>query len=57
MTTDHSAQQLHDKATRGAGLSAEDRAKSDEWYAQQDQEEASALARTPPSPTDCDASS
>lgn len=39
--------ELHDRATRGAGLSAAERAQLRQWYAEQDQAEAEMLARAP----------
>ncbi len=45
---DELARQLHDRATRGESLSAEERALLDHWYARQDQEEGAALAATVP---------
>src|SRR5262245_1451704 len=44
MTTDQLGQQLHDKATRGEPLSAEEQAQLEQWYARHDQEESAALA-------------
>ncbi len=44
MISDEAAQQLHDRATRGEPLSAEERAILDAWYARQDAEEAEQLA-------------
>jgi hypothetical protein len=41
------AQRLHDRATRGEPLSAEERAILDAWYAQQDAEEAAQLEQNP----------
>ncbi len=46
MSTDYSAQQLHDKATRGIALSAEEQARLETWYAQQDREESVLLDAT-----------
>lgn len=37
-------QQLHDKATRGIALSANEQAQLDAWYAAQDQAESGSLA-------------
>lgn len=48
MNTDTSGQQLHDRATRGETLSAEERAQLAEWYARLDREEAAVLARALP---------
>ena len=45
---DELARQLHDRATRGELLSAEERALLDQWYARQDREESAALAATVP---------
>jgi hypothetical protein len=39
---------LHDRATRGQPLSADDQAVLDAWYAQQDAEEGVLLAECPP---------
>jgi hypothetical protein len=39
MSPDNRLQQLHDKATRGAALSAEEQAQLTAWYAEQDQQE------------------
>ncbi len=44
MRGDDLALQLHDRATRGGALSAEEQALLDAWYARQDREEAAALA-------------
>jgi hypothetical protein len=46
MTADDLAQHLHDKATRGEPLSAEEQARLDQWYARQDREEDDMLAKT-----------
>ena len=43
MVTDTLGQHLHDRATRGEGLSAEERAQLDEWYAAKDASEAKEL--------------
>ena len=48
MSKDEFAQQLHDKATRGESLSAEEEALLQQWYARQDQEEGAMLTRTAP---------
>jgi len=48
MQTSELLKQLHDKATRGVALSAEEQASLNAWYAQQDKEEDAALAVTPP---------
>ena len=45
------AQQLHDRATRGMALSAGEQACLDQWYAQQDQEESTAITQMSPSQT------
>ncbi|MFO1433126.1 MAG: hypothetical protein U1F76_23980 [Candidatus Competibacteraceae bacterium] len=39
MSTEKPAAQLHDKATRGIPLSAEEQAELDAWYAEQDRAE------------------
>jgi hypothetical protein len=39
--------ELHDRATRGGVLSADERAQLQQWYAEQDQAEAEMLARAP----------
>lgn len=49
MSKEERTQQLHDKATRGEALTAEERTQLDLWYARQDQEEEAALAGTGPS--------
>ena len=46
MSTDDLAQQLHDKATRGMALSAEEQTRLEAWYAKQDQEESTLLDTT-----------
>src|SRR5215510_9656332 len=43
MSLDELAQQLHDKATRGVALSAEEQAQLEAWYAVQDQQERAVL--------------
>jgi len=43
MISDNLAKQLHDKATRGELLSAEDQAQLENWYALQDNAENKAL--------------
>src|SRR5262245_11278894 len=48
MSTDTVGQQLHDRATRGEALSAEERAHLDAWYARLDAEEVAALAGAVP---------
>jgi hypothetical protein len=45
MIAEISGQQLHDRATRGESLSAEERIRLDAWYASQDQSEADAMGR------------
>src|SRR5256885_917372 len=47
MDPDAVAKALHDKATRGETLSAEERACLENWYARQDQAENALLAGTP----------
>jgi peptidoglycan hydrolase CwlO-like protein len=44
MICDESAQQLHDKATRGGTLSSDERAHLDAWLSAQDETEASLLS-------------
>lgn len=39
--------ELHDRATRGGVLSADERAQLQQWYAEQDRAEAEMLARAP----------
>jgi len=46
MSGDNSAQGLHDKATRGESLSAEEQAVLDQWYARQDEAEGRLLGGT-----------
>ncbi|OGG49716.1 MAG: hypothetical protein A3F84_16120 [Candidatus Handelsmanbacteria bacterium RIFCSPLOWO2_12_FULL_64_10] len=48
MDADELAKQLHDKATRGVGLSPDEQAKLDAWYARQDASESAMLAQTSP---------
>ena len=48
MSKDELAQQLHDKATLGESLSAEEEALLQQWYARQDQDEDAMLTRTVP---------
>ncbi len=50
MSKDDLGRSLHDRATRGAVLSAEEQAQLDEWYAQLDQEEAALLSGNRPAP-------
>jgi hypothetical protein len=47
MAIEQDLKQLHDQATRGLALTAEEQARLEAWYAQLDQEETSALAGTP----------
>src|SRR5262245_52553557 len=51
MSTDESLRQLHDKATRGVMLSADEQARLDAWYTQQDREEDIVLAQMLPPQT------
>ncbi len=51
MGADNDGAQLHDKATRGATLSAAERERLDAWYAAQDAAEQALLSQDPPSPT------
>jgi cell division septum initiation protein DivIVA len=46
MSGDDIARQLHDRATRGETLSAEEQAQLDQWYERQDQAEGAALAKS-----------
>jgi septal ring factor EnvC (AmiA/AmiB activator) len=48
MLTDEAARQLHDRATRGMTLSADEQAELNAWYARQDAEEAAMLAAAQP---------
>ena len=48
MGGDDLAQRLHDTATRGGSLSAEEQALLEAWYAGQDREEAAALGQDRP---------
>ena len=43
MSLDELAKQLHDKATRGLVLSAEEQAQLEAWYTEQDQQERAVL--------------
>jgi hypothetical protein len=43
MSLDELAQQLHDKATRGLALSAEEQSRLEAWYAEQDRQERAVL--------------
>ncbi len=47
-TPSDAGQHLHDRASRGEPLSAEENAQLQEWYARQDQEESALLAAAPP---------
>jgi hypothetical protein len=46
MSLDELAKQLHDKATRGLALSAEEQAQLEAWYTEQDQREHAILSPT-----------
>jgi hypothetical protein len=46
MSLDELAKQLHDKATRGLALSAEEQAQLEAWYTEQDQQEHAILRPT-----------
>lgn len=46
MIADDLGQQLHDRATRGAPLTAPEQAQLDEWYRQQDRAEAQRLGQS-----------
>ncbi|SRR6266511_3586103 len=46
MIADELGQQLHDKATRGATLTAQEQAQLDEWYSQQDRTESQSLGQS-----------
>src|SRR5258708_39045778 len=48
MSADQQAQQIHDRATRGEPISAEERSQLDQWYARMDAEEGALLNRGPP---------
>ena len=50
MSPDDHLQQLHDKATRGMALSAEEQAQLAAWYAEQDQQEDALFKSTGASP-------
>jgi len=43
MSLDELAKQLHDKATRGLALTAEEQAQLEAWYTEQDQQERAVL--------------
>ena len=45
MIADELGQQLHDKATRGGALTAQEQAQLDEWYRQRDAAESQSMAR------------
>ncbi len=51
MGADNDGAQLHDKATRGATLSAAERERLDAWYAAQDAAEQALLSQDPASAT------
>jgi predicted nucleic acid-binding Zn-ribbon protein len=46
MSADNLVQQLHNKATRGEPLSAEEKAQLEQWYARLDREESEMLSGT-----------
>jgi len=46
MSLDELAKQLHDKATRGLALTAEEQAQLEAWYTEQDQQERAVLGPT-----------
>lgn len=46
MIADELGQELHDKATRGASLTAQEQTQLDEWYRQQDQGESQRLGQS-----------
>lgn len=46
MIADEIGQQLHDKSTRGASLTAREQAQLDEWYREHDNSEGSGLNRS-----------
>src|SRR5437867_1552803 len=48
MSTDQQAQHIHDRATRGEPISAEERSQLDQWYARMDAEEGALLSRGQP---------
>ena len=50
MSIDELAKQLHDKATRGLALSAEEQAQLEAWYTEQDQQERAVLGPMGSSP-------
>ncbi len=51
MISEDEAKQLHDRATRGFVLSADEQATLQAWYARQDAAESAMLARPQPSQT------
>jgi len=51
MVADELGQKLHDRATRGGVLSAEERGQLEEWYAKMDREEAEMLGLAAPANT------
>src|SRR5438132_185446 len=51
MISDEQGQALHDKATRGGVLSADEQALLDQWYERHDREEAAVLAKASPPQT------
>jgi hypothetical protein len=48
MISDEMARMLHDRATRGIALSADEQAELDHWYSQQDECETDMLTRAAP---------
>jgi len=44
MISDELGQQLHDKATRGGAMTAQEQARLDEWYRQQDSIESQTIS-------------
>jgi hypothetical protein len=48
MLNDEQGRELHDRATRGMPLSAQEQAQLEQWYAQQDQCETDTLTRAAP---------
>lgn len=48
MSTNDDARQLHEKATRGVALTAEEQARLEQWYALQDQAEGAAHGQALP---------
>jgi len=51
MIADQIGQELHDKETRGASLSSQERAQLDAWYRQKDAAESQSNSRNPDSGT------